>query len=281
MDEHLTTYENPFKFSGKELDDVTGLYDHGARSRNPISTLWYGVDPLFEKYPDFSPYNYCAGNPVKMVDPDGRRKFNIIDEESETKSIDDGVDEMVEIYKEDFSLLKEIFDSNTPNSKEKYISYFKAFTTRPSFKEMEANYPSIELSVDEVYKSIGGKVAYNRDNFPDSFTNTCAIRMSKSLNYSGCRVQNIKGIEVGSGEDKLWYIYKVEMLDKFLNKTFGSPEFSGTYDELQKSGLKGIIKFSDCGWSDATGHFDLYNENCVNHCYGDRCGKVELWVLPH
>ena len=39
VDEHLTTYENPFKFSGKELDDITGLYDHGARSRNPISTL--------------------------------------------------------------------------------------------------------------------------------------------------------------------------------------------------------------------------------------------------
>ena len=72
VDEHLTTYENPFKFSGKELDDITGLYDHGARSRNPISTLWYGIDPLWEKYPDFSPYNYCAGNPVKLVDPDGR-----------------------------------------------------------------------------------------------------------------------------------------------------------------------------------------------------------------
>ncbi len=28
VDEHLTTYENPFKFSGKELDDITGLYDH-------------------------------------------------------------------------------------------------------------------------------------------------------------------------------------------------------------------------------------------------------------
>ena len=72
MDEHLTTYENPFKFSGKELDDITGLYDHGARSRNPVSTLWYGVDPLFEKYPDFSPYNYCEENPVKLVDLDGR-----------------------------------------------------------------------------------------------------------------------------------------------------------------------------------------------------------------
>ena len=77
VDEHLTTYENPFKFSGKELDDITGLYDHGARSRNPVSTLWYGIDPLFEKYPDFSPYNYCAGNPVKLVDPDGKDTLKI------------------------------------------------------------------------------------------------------------------------------------------------------------------------------------------------------------
>ena len=39
VDEHLTTYENPFKFSGKELYDITGLYDHWARSRNPVTTL--------------------------------------------------------------------------------------------------------------------------------------------------------------------------------------------------------------------------------------------------
>ena len=71
VDEHLTTYENPFKFSGKELDDITGLYDHGARSRNPISTLWYGIDPLWEKYPEMSPFTYCHGNPIQLNDPDG------------------------------------------------------------------------------------------------------------------------------------------------------------------------------------------------------------------
>ncbi len=34
--------------------------------------MWLSVDPLFEKYAGMSPYNYCAGNPVKLVDPDGR-----------------------------------------------------------------------------------------------------------------------------------------------------------------------------------------------------------------
>jgi hypothetical protein len=30
------------------------------------------VDPLSDKYPSLSPYAYCAGNPVVLVDPDGR-----------------------------------------------------------------------------------------------------------------------------------------------------------------------------------------------------------------
>ncbi len=62
----------PYKFNGKELDAETGLYYYGARYYDPTTALWLGVDPLAEKYPGVSPYVYCAGNPVKYVDPDGR-----------------------------------------------------------------------------------------------------------------------------------------------------------------------------------------------------------------
>ena len=72
IDEHVGSYENPYKFSGKELDENTGLYDHGARHREPSSGVWYGVDALFEKYPGVSSYSYCGGNPVRFVDMDGR-----------------------------------------------------------------------------------------------------------------------------------------------------------------------------------------------------------------
>ncbi|MFV0482845.1 MAG: RHS repeat-associated core domain-containing protein [Bacteroidales bacterium] len=61
----------PYLFNGKELDEETGLYYYGARYYNPRISLWYGVDPLFDKYPSMSPYNYCANNPVMLVDPDG------------------------------------------------------------------------------------------------------------------------------------------------------------------------------------------------------------------
>lgn len=33
---------------------------------------WGVVDPLAEKHPEMSPYVYCANNPLKYVDPDGR-----------------------------------------------------------------------------------------------------------------------------------------------------------------------------------------------------------------
>jgi len=34
--------------------------------------MWLSVDPMSDKYPSMSPYNYCANNPVILVDPDGR-----------------------------------------------------------------------------------------------------------------------------------------------------------------------------------------------------------------
>ena len=37
-----------------------------------LMTMWLSVDPMADKYPNLSPYAYCAWNPVKLVDPDGR-----------------------------------------------------------------------------------------------------------------------------------------------------------------------------------------------------------------
>ena len=58
-------------FSGKEKDSETVYYYFGARYYNPDLSLWLSVDPMADKYPSLSPYNYCAWNPLKLVDPDG------------------------------------------------------------------------------------------------------------------------------------------------------------------------------------------------------------------
>ena len=47
-------------------------YQHfGARNYDPASCIFLQPDPLAEKYYGFSPYNYCAGDPVNLVDPEG------------------------------------------------------------------------------------------------------------------------------------------------------------------------------------------------------------------
>ena len=73
VEERNGACNSPYLFNSKELDEETGLYYYGARYLNPTSGVWLSVDPLFEKYVGMSPYNYCAGNPVKLVDVDGRK----------------------------------------------------------------------------------------------------------------------------------------------------------------------------------------------------------------
>ena len=75
VEERNGSWASPYLFNAKELDEETGLYYYGARYLNPSIALWLSTDPLQGKYPGMSPYNYCAGNPVKMVDPDGRDVF--------------------------------------------------------------------------------------------------------------------------------------------------------------------------------------------------------------
>ncbi len=72
VEERNNSFSTNFLFNAKELDNETGLYYYGARYLDPTGAMWLSVDPMWEKYAGMSPYNYCAGNPVKLVDPDGR-----------------------------------------------------------------------------------------------------------------------------------------------------------------------------------------------------------------
>ena len=62
-------------FTGKEDQDPdfgTTYTDFGARQYSPALRRWLVPDPLSEKYYGISPYAYCAGDPVNLVDPQGR-----------------------------------------------------------------------------------------------------------------------------------------------------------------------------------------------------------------
>ena len=66
-----TSWNAPYTFSGKEKDVETGYGYFGARYYDSGLSIWLSVDPMSDKYPSMSPYNYCANNPVKLINPNG------------------------------------------------------------------------------------------------------------------------------------------------------------------------------------------------------------------
>ena len=100
----------PFVSTGKERDEETGYGYFGARYMDhELMTMWLSVDPLADKYPGISPYNYCAWNPVRLVDPDGREltDFYDISTGEHLKHVEDGIDEAIAISRLVFDACEE------------------------------------------------------------------------------------------------------------------------------------------------------------------------------
>jgi RHS repeat-associated protein len=87
VQEATNTQRTPYLFTGKELDEETGLYYYGARYYDPRTSLWQSPDPVLDQYLDEASnasmyqsinldlYGYSRQNPIRYFDPDGNRSF--------------------------------------------------------------------------------------------------------------------------------------------------------------------------------------------------------------
>ncbi len=148
--------------------------------------------------------------------------------------------------------------------------------TVPSFEAMWSAYPRGTSA--EAKATIGGAVD------AEWIANTCAVRLSRSLNEAGVRIPDKRaGLSTVRGGDGLRYAYRVTELRAFLHATFGAPTLersakAGGVDPAPFAGRRGIIVFDVRGWSDATGHADLFDgASCGSNCYFEKAVRVELW----
>ena len=59
-----------YRYTGKERDEESGLYYHGARYYAPWTKRWLSCDPAGGGGTQ-SLYEYCSGNPTRFIDPTG------------------------------------------------------------------------------------------------------------------------------------------------------------------------------------------------------------------
>ena len=162
----------------------------------------------------------------------------------------------------------------------------------PAYAILARNYPT--GTAEETKKVIGGNV-----NLP-WLENTCAVRVSRSLNYAGKSFEipmTVPGLATSGGKDGKRYAFRVDELSNFLRGKYGPPtiELVGSEIKLKAfQGKQGIIAWHAGGMSDATGHFTLWDGKKGLYQAGvdwfslpvtkPEVGKwlksVELWVCP-
>jgi hypothetical protein len=126
-------------------------------------------------------------------------------------------------------------------------------------------------------------------------TNTCTIRMSYSLNNADSKLD--PEIVAGLDQSKIihdlsspskrsdLYVITVEEFTKYMLRKYGRPQIAHSVskgENLQQAVLadkqRGIILFAVQGWSDATGHFDLWDGANASHgAYFDKATDVYIW----
>lgn len=130
----------------------------------------------------------------------------------------------------------------------------------------------------------------------DWIVNTCVIRVSYAMNQSGVpdmRLVKREGLSLISDRADISrgpYAYRVQEFSRYLIQRYGRPSVikevaSNSVEDPRApfKGKKGVILFVVNSWSDATGHFDLWDGDrgesgeVIHEAYFNNASYVFLW----
>ncbi len=154
-------YDSRYKFTGKERDTETNLDYFGARYYTSDESIWLSVDGLSDKYPSLSPYMYCAGNPVRLIDPDGNAsiipptaeeyaKFNI---SPETQKRFDAILHNIESFKNNETFMNAF--TNTTGLTTEQATEFLTYGKGPKVDLVSGNWANSTDYINKGYFTFG------------------------------------------------------------------------------------------------------------------------------
>jgi RHS repeat-associated protein len=221
--------KNNFNYTGKELQnkewaDGSGLdeYDYGARFYDAQIGRWKVQDGKAEKYISFSPYHYCANNPISYLDIDGNEFTD-------------------EAWKWVNKLLADVNAKQEGNNSsiEKYRSKIAEGGSERQMKRWEKNISNLEASNKDLEKTRGEVATLESSNqvydvvsdnggTEKDFLGNSTTTNQTTFNSDNNRVQLTvsSGTELGLFSHELKHMYQFETGETSLGLTKNS---GGTY----------------------------------------------------
>jgi hypothetical protein len=128
----------------------------------------------------------------------------------------------------------------------------------PAYALLAANYPT-DSDSDKVRQQLGGELTQSWVG-----PNTCVMRMSRAFNYAGSAHEiprSPAGLLTLKGADQKNYAIRVIEFINYLHTQYRQPDLvkTGTAMKAESFTSKGIIAWLIDGWSDARGHFTLWD----------------------
>ncbi len=80
-----------YRYTGKERDDESGLYYHGARYYAPWLARWTVPDPIGIR-DGLNVYSYVSNNPLRLVDPNGTDGISVFESDEWKSQVKKGVE---------------------------------------------------------------------------------------------------------------------------------------------------------------------------------------------
>lgn len=218
----------PYKFTGKEMDEETGLYYYGARYLDPKYSRWISADPALGEYMsgadigcggiynhvNFNLYHYAGNNPIRYIDPDGRNTLDDYAYQLRTRGETEAATRIE----------RQAAEASTSSSfllKQEFAKFMNSFDKTKSFLDNTSNFVVLSgeclKKTGDVSCKIKGYTKGTQSQLPlPAYNDPSKVEAGKSLCKTGSKLGNViivasiayditDGIKVGYETDDFWH----------------------------------------------------------------------------